>query len=71
MHLYVYFSGSANFINIYALNGTFINTIRLYEGFMSHRLASVTSINYHPHRMALATGTSDCCISVYSAEGRR
>ncbi|KAG5867572.1 hypothetical protein JTB14_029792 [Gonioctena quinquepunctata] len=48
-------SGSINqFINIYTLKGNLLNTIRLYEGFMPHRIGPVTCLNYHPHKVALA-----------------
>ncbi|KAJ8916102.1 hypothetical protein NQ315_004468 [Exocentrus adspersus] len=64
--------GSLNqFISIYTLKGTLINTIRCYEGFMSHKIGPVTCLNYHPYKVALATGTLDCCVNVYSLEGRR
>ncbi|KAJ8928348.1 hypothetical protein NQ314_019078 [Rhamnusium bicolor] len=67
-----YACGSLNqFISIYTLKGTLINTIRFYEGFMGHKIGPVTCLNYHPHKVALATGTSDCCVNVYSLEGRR
>ncbi|XP_072382819.1 regulatory-associated protein of mTOR [Diabrotica undecimpunctata] len=67
-----YACGSMNqFISIYTLKGTPLNTIRVYEGFMSHKIGPVTCLNYHPHKVALATGTSDCCVNVYSLEGRR
>ncbi|XP_018566383.1 regulatory-associated protein of mTOR isoform X2 [Anoplophora glabripennis] len=58
-------------ISIYTLKGTLINTIRFYEGFMGHKIGPVTCLNYHPHKVALATGTMDCCVNVYSLEGRR
>nr|ALE20568.1 Raptor [Leptinotarsa decemlineata] len=67
-----YACGSMNqFINIYSLKGNLINTIRIYEGFMGHRIGPVTCLNYHPYKIALAAGTSDCCINVYTLEGKR
>ncbi|CAH1990620.1 unnamed protein product [Acanthoscelides obtectus] len=66
---HTYACGSLNqFISIYTLKGTLINTIRVYEGFMGHKIGPVTCLNYHPHRVALATGTQDCSISVYTLE---
>ncbi|CAH1154387.1 unnamed protein product [Phaedon cochleariae] len=66
----IYACGSANqFINMYKLKGTLINTIRIYEGFMSHRIGPVSCLDCHPHRVALAAGTSDCCVNVYALEG--
>ncbi|KAJ8953916.1 hypothetical protein NQ318_019156 [Aromia moschata] len=68
----IYACGSLNqFISIYTLKGTLINTIRFYEGFMGHKIGPVTCLNFHSHKVALATGTSDCCVNVYSLEGRR
>lgn len=59
------------FIGVYNLKGTLINTIRVYEGFMGHRIGPVTCLNYHPHKVTLATGTLDCVVNVYNLEGRR
>jgi regulator-associated protein of mTOR len=56
-------------VSIYGFNGYLLNTIKFYEGFMGHRTGNVTCLNYHPLKVALATGTSDCSVSVYCLEG--
>ncbi|XP_019880990.1 regulatory-associated protein of mTOR isoform X2 [Aethina tumida] len=61
----------SQYVNIYHMNGEQLNSIRFYEGFMGHRIGPVICLNYHPHKMALATGTSDCSINVYTLEARR
>ncbi|CAH1187445.1 unnamed protein product [Phyllotreta striolata] len=67
-----YACGSVNqFISVFTLKGSALNTIRAYEGFMSHKIGPVTCLNYHPHKVALAAGTSDCCVSVYCLEAKR
>jgi regulator-associated protein of mTOR len=58
-------------VSIYGFNGYLLNTIKFYEGFMGHRTGNVTCLNYHPLKVALATGTSDCSVSVYCLEGKR
>ncbi|XP_060522953.1 regulatory-associated protein of mTOR [Cylas formicarius] len=62
---------SGQFISIYTLNGTPLNTIRFYEGFMGHRIGPVSCLNFHAHKVVLAAGTSDCCVNVYSLESAR
>lgn len=65
-------SGSLNEnVNLYTIDGQPLNTIKVYEGFMGHRTGPVTCLNFHPHRVALAMGTSDCSVSVYCLESRR
>ncbi|EFA08847.1 regulatory-associated protein of mTOR isoform X1 [Tribolium castaneum] len=67
-----YACGSLNQnVSIYGFNGCLLNTIKFYEGFMGHRTGNVTCLNYHPLKVALATGTSDCSVSVYCLEGKR
>lgn len=67
-----YACGSMNqFISMYTLNGTLLNTIRGYDGFMGHKIGPVTCLNYHPHKMALASGTSDCAVNVYCLDSKR
>lgn len=65
-----YACGSLNqFISIFnAQTGSPLNTIRFYEGFMGHRIGPVTCLGFHPHKVVLAAGTSDCCVNVYSLE---
>ncbi|XP_044758345.1 regulatory-associated protein of mTOR isoform X2 [Coccinella septempunctata] len=64
--------GSANQpIGIYNLQGTYLNSIKFYEGFMGHRIGPVSCIGFHPHKVILATGTSDCSISVYGLQDKR
>lgn len=58
-------------ISIHNLSGQTLNTIRFYEGFMGHRIGSVSCLAYHPHRMALAAGTNDSTVTVYCIEQRR
>ncbi|XP_045477385.1 regulatory-associated protein of mTOR isoform X1 [Harmonia axyridis] len=64
--------GSANqHIAIYKLQGSFLNSIKFYEGFMGHRVGPVSCIGFHPHKVVLATGTIDCSISVYGLQDKR
>lgn len=64
-----YACGSASqFISIFNLNGSSLNTIRFYEGFMGQKIGPVSCLNFHPHKVVLAAGTSDCCVNVYSLE---
>ncbi|XP_019770949.1 regulatory-associated protein of mTOR isoform X2 [Dendroctonus ponderosae] len=63
----IYACGSVNqFIGVYSLNGSSLNTIRTYEGFMSQKIGGVNCLNFHPHKVALAFGSADCCIDVYN-----
>lgn len=65
-NLIVKFSGPTHpTISIHNLAGQTLNIIRHYEGFMSHRISSISCLSYHPHRMALAAGTSDSTVTVY------
>uniref|UniRef100_A0AB74UMX4 Regulatory associated protein of mTOR n=1 Tax=Euwallacea interjectus TaxID=321055 RepID=A0AB74UMX4_9CUCU len=66
-----YACGSANqFISIFSLNGNSLNTIRFYEGFMGQKIGPVNCLNFHPHKVALAAGTADCCVNVYSLDSQ-
>ncbi|XP_050315215.1 regulatory-associated protein of mTOR [Anthonomus grandis grandis] len=67
----IYACGSANqFISINTLKGNALNTIRFYEGFMGPKIGPVSCLNFHPHRVLLAAGTTDCYVSIYSLERR-
>ncbi|KAF7273223.1 hypothetical protein GWI33_014074 [Rhynchophorus ferrugineus] len=67
----IYLCGSSNqFINIISLNGSVLNTIRSYEGFMGQRIGPVTCLNFHPLKVVWAAGTSDCCVNVYGLSRR-
>ncbi|KAL1512534.1 hypothetical protein ABEB36_002115 [Hypothenemus hampei] len=66
-----YACGSFNqFINIFSLNGNSLNTIRFYEGFIGQKIGPVSCLNFHPHKVALAFGTVDCCVNVYTLEAQ-
>ncbi|CAG9766150.1 unnamed protein product [Ceutorhynchus assimilis] len=65
----LYACGSSNqFISIYSLNGSSLNTIRFYEGFMGQKIGPVNCLNFHPHKVVLASGTQDSCVNVYRLE---
>lgn len=51
--------------------GEVMNVIRFHEGFMGPRIGPVSCLSYHPHRVALAAGSMDCSVSVYSIEPKR
>lgn len=58
-------------VNIYSVSRGLQNSIRYYEGFMGYRVGSISSLTFHPHRVALATGTTDGTVNVYCLENRR
>ncbi|XP_044734524.1 regulatory-associated protein of mTOR [Chrysoperla carnea] len=64
--------GSVNqHIGVYRLTGEIMNVIRFHEGFMGPRIGPVSCLTYHPHRVALAAGSMDSSVSVYSIEPKR
>ncbi|XP_030760068.1 regulatory-associated protein of mTOR isoform X2 [Sitophilus oryzae] len=65
----IYVCGSQNqFINIFTLDGNLLSTVRSYEGILGQRIGPVGCLNFHPHKVVWAAGTSDCCVNVYSLE---
>lgn len=64
--------GSINqFISVYSMTGSLLNTIKFHEGFMGPRIGPVRCLAYHPHRVCLAAGSVDSSISVYSIDPKR
>jgi regulator-associated protein of mTOR len=69
---WLFFSGSVNqYITIYDIGGSALNTIKYHEGFMGPRIGPVSCLAFHPHRVCLAAGSMDSSISVYSIDPKR
>jgi WD40 repeat protein len=67
-----FFSGSVNqYISVYNMEGSVLNTIKYHEGFMGPRIGPVSCLAFHPHRVCLAAGSMDSSISVYSIDPKR
>jgi len=58
----------SQFVSVFSLNGNALNTIRTHEGFMGQKLGPVNCLSFHPHKVLLAAGTSDCNVLVYSMD---
>lgn len=67
-----FFSGSVNqYISVYNMEGSPLNTIKYHEGFMGPRIGPVSCLAFHPYRVSLAAGSMDSSISVYSIDPKR
>ncbi|EDO47933.1 predicted protein [Nematostella vectensis] len=65
-------SGSANqIIKVMDLDGGMRSVIRYHDGFMGQRIGPVSCMEFHPHRVHLAAGSTDSFISIYSTEKKR
>ncbi|GFG29093.1 hypothetical protein Cfor_00263 [Coptotermes formosanus] len=64
--------GSVNqYISVYNMEGSLLNTIKYHEGFMGPRIGPVSCLAFHPHRVCLAAGSMDSSVSVYSIDPKR
>lgn len=65
----VFATGSASqMIKVYNLDGGNLGTIRYHDGFMGQRIGPISCLEFHPHRVHLAAGSTDSFISIYSTE---
>lgn len=65
----VFATGSASqMIKVYNLDGGNLSTIRYHDGFMGQRIGPISCLEFHPHRVHLAAGSTDSFISIYSTE---
>ncbi|KAK9885163.1 hypothetical protein WA026_010673 [Henosepilachna vigintioctopunctata] len=63
--------GESQSLYIYNLQGRLINDIRFFDGFMAPRIGLINCLNFHPHKVILASGTADSLLSVHALESRR
>jgi regulator-associated protein of mTOR len=40
--------------------------IRYHDGFLGQRIGPVTCLAYHPYLLLMASGASDCIVSLYT-----
>eukprot|EP00741_Cyanophora_paradoxa_P021268 tig00021348_g20528.t1 len=60
--------GSQNqFVKIMSFAGETLSMIRFHEGFLGQRIGPVSSLAFHPHRLTLASGSTDSVVSIYSS----
>ena len=53
-------------IKIYSISGEPLHTMKFHEGWMGQRLGPISCLDFHPWKVALASGSTDSFISVYS-----
>ncbi len=65
-------SGShAQFIKILTLGGEQLgNIIKYYDGFLGQRIGPVSCLAFHPHRLLLASSSTDGIVSLYGASDK-
>jgi len=52
-------------VSLHSLTGTMLNQIRYHEGLLGQRLGPVNCLQFHPHLLQLATGSTDSYLSLY------
>lgn len=57
---------SKQFVNIMQLDGSVINRIKYYDGFLGTRIGSVNCLAFHPHKLLMAAGGRDSLLSIYT-----
>lgn len=67
----VFSCGSLNQVAMYNLQGNHLNTIKYHEGFMGTRIGPVSCLGFHPQRAALAAGSVDASVTIYTVEPKR
>lgn len=65
-------SGShAQFIKILTLGGEQLgNIIKYYDGFLGQRIGPVSCLAFHPHKLLLASSSTDGIVSLYGASDK-
>lgn len=54
------------FIKILTFAGEQLSMIRYHDGFLGQRIAPVSCLAFHPHKMLLAAGSTDQIIAIYA-----
>jgi regulator-associated protein of mTOR len=54
------------FIKILTLGGDLLSMIRYHDGFLGQRIAPVSCLAFHPHKMLLAAGSTDQIVAIYA-----
>uniref|UniRef100_U5ETP3 Putative guanine nucleotide binding protein mip1 n=1 Tax=Corethrella appendiculata TaxID=1370023 RepID=U5ETP3_9DIPT len=62
---------ATNFITIYGLDGTILNTIRCNEGFMGSKRGLTNCLSFHKYKISLAAGFNDNTASVFVADKKQ
>jgi len=55
-------------IRVMRFDGSEVSVIRYHDGFLGQRLGPVSTLQFHPYKVILGAGASDCIASVYEAQ---
>jgi len=64
--------GSTNqCMTAYNSSGIQLSTVKYHEGFLGQRIGTASCMAFHPYLVKLATGSSDCFVSIYTTPNGR